>query len=178
MRYPFRPISEADVARHAARDVEDLDARQIAEAFELAVGAAILHLEMTPVHIAEVAQSKEKLPSQVGRDRLGRSPRSFAQRVPWAQLPPGLTRAPGSRSPRADAPSPDDTGVVYCSSCGSGGAAGGCGTGSTGDQGARGCQARGLHSRACLHNRSGRNQVRFQRRMGRNRAFFRCNIRR
>jgi hypothetical protein len=73
MRYPFRPISEADVARHAARDVEDLDARQIAEAFELAVGAAILHLEMTPFHIAEVAQSKEKLPSQVGRDRLGRS---------------------------------------------------------------------------------------------------------
>ncbi len=39
----------------------------------MAVGAAILHLEMTPFHIAEVAQSKEKLPSQVGRDRLGRS---------------------------------------------------------------------------------------------------------
>jgi hypothetical protein len=28
---------------------------------------------MTPFHIAEVAQSKEKLPSQVGCDRLGRS---------------------------------------------------------------------------------------------------------
>src|SRR5262245_58430368 len=28
---------------------------------------------MAPFHIAEVAQSKEKLPSQVGRDRVGRS---------------------------------------------------------------------------------------------------------
>src|SRR5262245_5648262 len=28
---------------------------------------------MAPFHIAEVAQSKEKLPSQVGRDRIGRS---------------------------------------------------------------------------------------------------------
>jgi hypothetical protein len=57
---------------HVDREARQL-ARQIAEAFELAVGAAILHLEMTPFHIAEVAQSKEKLPSQVGCDRLGRS---------------------------------------------------------------------------------------------------------
>jgi hypothetical protein len=28
---------------------------------------------MAPFHIAEVAQSKEKLPSQVGRDCVGRS---------------------------------------------------------------------------------------------------------
>ena len=65
--------------RRVAADHEHVDresrqfGRQVAEAIELAVGAAILHLKVTPFDIAEVAQSEEKLPAQVGCDRVGRS---------------------------------------------------------------------------------------------------------
>src|SRR5262245_43499175 len=53
---------------------------------------------MAPFHIAEVAQSKEKLPSQVGRDRVGRSLRFEIAKADDLRLLRTRSERPGGRS--------------------------------------------------------------------------------